>query len=82
MTSVPTVTITKEIVGESLLDALLYTKIIPSKSEGRRLIQQGGIVANDEKVTDINVVIKEEDFKDGSILLKRGKKKFYKIIIE
>jgi tyrosyl-tRNA synthetase len=82
MSNVPTVSITKDMLGEALLDALVYTKIIPSKSEGRRLIQQGGIVLNDEKVSDVNAKIQESDFKDGSILLKRGKKKFYKIIIE
>ncbi|MFT8314562.1 MAG: tyrosine--tRNA ligase [Clostridium sp.] len=82
MSNVPTVAIAKEMLGGSLLDALAYTKIIPSKSEGRRLIQQGGIVVNDTKVTDVNAVISEDDFKDGSILLKRGKKKFYKIVVE
>lgn len=82
MSNVPTVSITKEMLGGSLLDALAYTKIIPSKSEGRRLIQQGGIVVNEDKVTDVNAVISEDDFKDGSVLLKRGKKKFYKIVIE
>lgn len=82
MSNVPTAAITKEMLGGSLLDALAYTKIIPSKSEGRRLIQQGGIVVNDTKVTDVNAVISEDDFKDGSILLKRGKKKFYKIVVE
>lgn len=82
MSNVPTVAITKEMLGGSLLDALAYTKIIPSKSEGRRLIQQGGIVVNDTKVTDVNALISEDDFKDGSVLLKRGKKKFYKIVVE
>lgn len=82
MSNVPTVAITKEMFGGSLLDALAYTKIIPSKSEGRRLIQQGGIVVNDTKVTDVNALISEDDFKDGSVLLKRGKKKFYKIVVE
>ncbi|MDF2504283.1 tyrosine--tRNA ligase [Clostridium sp.] len=82
MSNVPTVTITKDMVGGALLEALLHTKIIPSKSEGRRLIQQGGIVVNDAKITEVNAVLSEEDFKDGSVLLKRGKKKFYKIVVE
>ena len=82
MSDVPTVSITRDMVGGSLLDVLAYTKIIPSKSEGRRLIQQGGIVVNEEKITDVNASINEEDFKNGSALLKRGKKKFYKIVIE
>lgn len=82
MSNVPEVTITSEMVGGSLLEALAYTKIVPSKSEGRRLIQQGGIVLNEEKISDVNAVIKAEDFKAGSVLLKRGKKKFYKITVE
>ena len=82
MSNVPTEIIKKEMVGAALLDALVYTKIVPSKSEGRRLIEQGGIVINDEKVTDLKRLVTEEDFIDGSILLKRGKKKFYKIVIE
>ncbi|AGK96221.1 tyrosine--tRNA ligase [Clostridium pasteurianum] len=82
MSNVPTVSITKEMLGGPLLDALVYTKIIPSKSEGRRLVQQGGIVVNDTKITEVNALISEDDFKDGSVLLKRGKKKFYKIVVE
>ncbi len=82
MSNVPTEIIKKEMVGAALLDALVYTKIVPSKSEGRRLIEQGGIIINDEKVTDVKRLVIEEDFIDGSILLKRGKKKFYKIVIE
>ncbi len=82
MSNVPTEIIKKDMIGASLLDALVYTKIVPSKSEGRRLIEQGGIVINDEKVTDLKRLVTEEDFIDGSILLKRGKKKFYKIVIE
>ncbi|SMC28603.1 tyrosyl-tRNA synthetase [Clostridium acidisoli DSM 12555] len=81
MSNVPTVSITNDMVGGTLLDALVYTKIIPSKSEGRRLIQQGGIVMNDEKVLDVNAKIEKSDFKEGSALVKRGKKKFYKIVI-
>lgn len=81
MSNVPTVSITNDMVGGTLLDALVYTKIIPSKSEGRRLIQQGGIVMNDEKVLDVNAKIEKNDFKEGSVLVKRGKKKFYKIVI-
>jgi tyrosyl-tRNA synthetase len=81
MSNVPTVSITNDMVGGTLLDALVYTKIIPSKSEGRRLIQQGGIVMNDEKVLDVNAKVEKNDFKEGSVLVKRGKKKFYKIVI-
>ena len=55
---------------------------MPSKSEGRRLIQQGGISVNGEKVTDPFFVVVEEMFEDGHMMVKRGKKNFYKVEIE
>ncbi|MDD3224195.1 MAG: tyrosine--tRNA ligase [Clostridium sp.] len=82
MSNVPEVSISRDMINSQILDVLLDTKIIPSKSEGRRLVQQGGIVLNDEKITDIGFKITENDFKEGSALLKRGKKKFYKIIVK
>lgn len=82
MSDIPTVFITKDMIGGSLLETLAYTKIVPSKSEGRRLVQQGGILVNEKKVTDISATVKETDFRDGSMMLKRGKKKFYKITLK
>lgn len=82
MSNVPTVTITKEKLNSSILDILTETKIIPSKGEGRRLIQQGGLTINESKITDIAAKLTDEDFKDGSVLVKRGKKNFNRIILE
>ncbi len=82
MSDIPTVFITKDMIGGSLLETLVFTKIVPSKSEGRRLVQQGGIVVNEKKVTDISATIEKMDFKDESLILKRGKKKFYRISIQ
>ena len=82
MSNVPTVTISKDKFGSSLLDILAETKVVPSKSEGRRLIQQGGISINGEKVTDLSRTLNESDIKDGSALVKRGKKNFHKIVVE
>jgi tyrosyl-tRNA synthetase len=82
MSNVPTVTITKEKLNSSILDILTETKIIPSKGEGRRLIQQGGLTINEGKITDIAAVLTDEDFKSGSVLVKRGKKNFNRIILE
>jgi len=79
MDNVPTVTISKEKLGTDLLTILAEEKIVPSKAEGRRLIQQGGLSLNGEKVTDLKKVLTEEDFEDGSALVKRGKKNFHKI---
>lgn len=82
MDNVPTVSISKEEVGSSILDILVSNKVIPSKAEGKRLIQQGGLSLNGEKVTDIKRTLNEEDFEDGIALVKRGKKNFNKIVVE
>ena len=82
MDNVPTVKIENEQVGSLLLDILVVGKIIPSKAEGKRLVQQGGLSLNGEKVTDIKRTLNKEDFEDGVALIKRGKKNFNKIIIE
>lgn len=80
MSNVPTVTVAKdEVIGKDLLQVLADNKIVPSKAEGRRLIQQGGLSLNGEKVTDVKRAFSEEDFKDGSALVKRGKKNYNKI---
>lgn len=81
MSNVPTIEISNETVGTLLLDILLSGKVIPSKKEGRRLIEQGGLYLNDNKVEDPNFIIKEEDLKDGSAIVKKGKKTYYKIVV-
>lgn len=68
--------------GIEVVTALVDTGMAPSKSEGRRLIQGGGIILNDEKVDDPYRKLSETDIKDGYAILKKGKKKSYKIIIK
>lgn len=82
MSNVPTVTITKEDLSKTLLDILAATKIVPSKKEGRRLIEQGGLSVNGVKVEDVNRLLTEEDFEDNVALIKRGKKNYNKIEIK
>jgi tyrosyl-tRNA synthetase len=82
MSNVPTSNISKDQINTPILDILVSTKIIPSKSEGRRLIQQGGLSINNEKVTDINAILTEEAFAEGSALVKRGKKNYNRLVIE
>ena len=82
MSNVPTKSITKDTLGQGVLDILLSTGIIPSKKEGRRLIEQGGLLINDTKVEDMALVITEDLFNDDSIMVKKGKKNFFKIVIE
>jgi len=82
MSNVPTVTITKEELGLPILDIMASTKILPSKKEGRRLIEQGGLTINGVKVDDVKRTLNEEDFQDGAVLIKRGKKNYNKIEVK
>lgn len=75
---------TKELAdfnGEMLVtDMLVSTGILPSKGEARRLMQQNGLSINDAKITDVNAKITDEDFKDGFMVVKKGKKGFFKVV--
>ena len=82
MSNVPTVSIPEDMKTSTLIDILVYTKVLPSKAEARRLIEQGGLTINDRKIENTNETLLEEDFKDGSVLIKKGKKKYYSLIIE
>lgn len=82
MSNVPTVSIPSDMKEAGILDILVYTEILPSKAEARRLVQQGGLTINDEKIADPNCKFQDSFLIDGSALIKRGKKKFYKLIIE
>ena len=66
--------------GKKLLDVLTAGKVFASKSEGRRLIQQNGLSLNDAKVTDVDYILQASDFKDGEAIVKKGKKKYFKLV--
>ncbi|MBR3722716.1 MAG: tyrosine--tRNA ligase [Selenomonadaceae bacterium] len=66
-------------LGKKIIDAMVEGNIVASKSEGRRLIAQNGVTLNDEKVTDADYILSENDYKDGAAILKKGKKKYYKL---
>ena len=68
-------------VGKKLLDVLAANKIIESKAEGRRLISQNGLTLNDEKVSNVDLVLAEKDFPNGAAIIRKGKKKFYKLVM-
>ena len=63
----------------SILDALLLSGLAPSKGQARTLINQGGISLNDSKVTDVTLMLSDNDFKDGYAILKKCKKVFHKL---
>ena len=63
----------------SILEAIITAGMAPSKGQARTLINQGGITLNDEKVTDVNYVLSDNDFKDGYAILRKGKKVYHKL---
>ena len=65
--------------GIQLLDAMVAANLITSKGEGRRLIEQGGVSVNNEKVTDVYMVLTKAVLQEG-VKIKKGKKVFHKII--
>ena len=66
----------------SLIDLLCITGLAPSKGEARRLIQQGGISVNDEKLTDFKAELTQADFEKGFAVIKKGKKVFHKAVLK
>lgn len=78
--NMPTIELAGEGVGRKLLDVLVAGKVFASKGEGRRLIQQNGLSLNDAKVADADYVLSDGDFHDGEAIVKKGKKKFYRLV--
>ena len=68
-------------VGKTVIDVLVESKLVPSKSEARRLIQQGGVAVDDEKVTDVNAALTADNFDKGYVIIKKGKKVYHKITL-
>ena len=67
--------------GEGILNLLVNAGLTASKGEGRRLVEQGGLSVNGEKVTDPNLIIGVDQLKEG-IKVKKGKKVFHRIILK
>ncbi len=66
--------------GIDIVTLLVDTKLAPTRSEGRRLVQQGGVTVNDVKVPAFDSVFGSKDFNDdGAFMVKKGKKGFYQI---
>jgi len=65
----------------NIMDLLVLVKLLPSKGEARRLIQQGGLLVNNEKVTNIGLMITKEMLTEG-VKIKKGKKVYHKVVIK
>ena len=79
--NMPHTEITEEYLNEdkTILDLLTTAGLTKSNGEGRRLIKQGGVSLNDEKVEDFFLPITKELFEDGKLTIRKGKKTFHQI---
>ena len=66
--------------GINIIDALIKAELVTSRGEARRLIEQGGVSVDSEKVTAVSYIIPLSDFEKGYVIIKKGKKVFHKII--
>lgn len=72
-------TVIEDVVGMGVLDMLVKTGIVSSKSEARRVVSQNGLSINDSKYTDVSGVVTEDMVTDNGIIIKKGKKIFHRV---
>lgn len=82
--NMPTITYTKAQFEEGidLISVLVDTKLCSGRGDARRNMEQGGVKIHDDKVTDPTRKLAESDIVDGSIIIRKGKKNIYKVVIE
>ena len=81
----PTAELTADDMTDGEIDImtmLVKAGLVPSKSEARRAVQQGGVAVDGEKVTDIHAAFKAEDMSGEGLVLKKGKKNFRKVVMK
>ena len=81
----PTAELTADDMTDGEIDImtmLVKAGLVPSKSEARRAVQQGGVAVDGEKVTDIHAAFKAEDMSGEGLVLKKGKKNFRKVLMK
>ena len=82
--NMPSVTLTDEDFVNGTIDMigiLVKAGLVPTRSEGRRAIEQGGVSVNDEKVSDVKASYTKDDIGAKEFIVKRGKKNFKKILV-
>ncbi len=80
----PSTTLTAEDFTDGsigVLDLLVKCGLTPSKGEARRLIQQGGISIDDQKISDVAAMVAQQAFEKGYLIVKKGKKVYHKVLI-
>lgn len=81
----PTAELTDDDMTDSSIDILtllLKSGLVPSKSEARRAVEQGGVAVDGEKVSDIHAAFARDSFTGDGAVLKKGKKNFRKVVIK
>ena len=81
MSDVPSTTLNEgDLTGGSIgiLDLMVQCKLAPSKKEARRLVEQGGVTVNDEKVSDPNTAYTADQLAGDGLMIRKGKKVFHK----
>ena len=81
----PTTELTDEDLTDGNIDIislLVKSGLAPTRSEGRRNVEQGGVTVDGEKVTDFKAVFAKEALAGDGIVIKRGKKKFQRVVIK
>lgn len=68
--------------GITVVDLFARTELCSSKSEARRLVQQGGATINDVKITDPDQIVGPDMVRDSSLLLRAGKKRYFRVVVE
>ena len=79
--AMPTTEISKADLPIGLLQLMTDVGLTKSNGEARRLIKQGGISIDDEKVSDPSLEVTEDLFKDDKIIIKKGKKNFHRVLL-
>ena len=79
--AMPTTEISKEDLPMGLLQLMTNVGLTGSNGEARRLVKQGGVSVNDEKITDVGLEISEDLFEDNKIIIKKGKKNFHRVLL-
>lgn len=82
--NMPVVTLTDDCFRDGkadLISILVAAKMVNSRSEGRRAIEQGGVLVNDEKVTDVYAAYTKDDITSGDLIVRKGKKNYVKVLV-
>ena len=82
--NMPTTELTEDQLTDgsiAILDLMLACKLVPSKGEGRRLVQQGGVMVNEQKVSSIDASFTAEQLRQG-LKIRKGKKVYHKAVLK